>query len=505
MPDEPVPGDTSAGPTAGTGPVSGRPRRRRLRIVLVVLGVVVALVVAGLGVGYVQLDRHIKTFTPRGISKHRPAPSVAGQNLLLIGSDTRAGHDGALGGRGSAVGRSDTVLLVHVYDGGRRATSVSIPRDALVDIPRCLLPGGKWSAPQHHVMFNEAFSVGRTRSGNPACTVNTVERLTHLRVDHTVIADFSGFAAMTRIVGGVQACLPNPVYQGDLDPNRPDRGRLIFHAGRQVVSGTRALQYVRLRHGVGDGSDIGRIRRQQAFLGSVFAKVRSEGLTPAHLLPLVRAATRYLTFDSDLGSARQLLSFALSLRHMSPDHVLFLTAPWRYAGARVALVHPDVDRLWAALKADQPVTAGQDHVRPARVTVAQSLAKVRARVSVVDASRVAGVGARTVHALRAEGLRVRSAGTGPDRTRTVVTYPTGRSAQARALASAFVGAVTRPRHGARQGSGLRLVLGTDHRMRGAHATAGTPGGPLPHSITGSARSAATNPCTGISYGTGSAP
>ncbi len=498
MPDEPAPGATTAGATTA-GP--RRPRRRGLRIALVVLGLVVALVLAGVGVAYVQLDRHIKTFAPRGISKHRPARSVAGQNLLLIGSDTRAGRDGALGGRGSAVGRSDTALLVHVYDGGRRAVSVSIPRDALVDIPRCLLPDGKWSAPQHHVMFNEAFSVGQTKAGNPACTVNTVERLTHLRIDHTVIADFSGFAAMTKIVGGVQACLPNPVYQGDLDPNRPDRGRLIFHAGRQVVSGKRALQYVRLRHGVGDGSDIGRIRRQQAFLGSVFAKVRSEGLTPAHLLPLVRAATRYLTFDSDLGSARKLLSFAVSLRHMSTDHVLFLTAPWRYDGPRVALVHPDVDRLWAALKADQPVTAGRDHVKARPMTVAQALAKVRSRVSVVDASGAAGVGARTAHALRARGVHARDAGTAATRKRTVVTYPTGRSARARALASAFVGATIRAGHGDR----LRLVLGTSHRMRAPHAKANPPGGPLPASVTGSARSAATNPCSGISYGTGSTP
>jgi LCP family protein required for cell wall assembly len=313
--------------------------------------------VAGAGaVAYVRLDRSINTFSGKGISKHRPPPTVHGQNILLIGSDTRAGADQHLGGAGSAVGRSDTTLFVHIYEGGRRAVAVSIPRDALVDIPACRLPDGSWSQPEQDAMFNAAFSVGQTQAGNPACTVNTVEKMTGMRVDHTVVADFAGFAAMTDIVGGVPVCLPEPVYQGDINPNLGEQGDLVFHRGLQTVSGPMALDYVRLRHGIGDGSDIGRMQRQQAFLGSVISKVRAEGMTPTHILPLAEAATRYLTFDSELGSARELVSLVLSLRHMTTQDVMFVTTPWRYDGARVALVHPDVDRLWAALRHDEPLT-----------------------------------------------------------------------------------------------------------------------------------------------------
>ncbi|HSE69190.1 MAG TPA: LCP family protein [Nocardioidaceae bacterium] len=313
--------------------------------------------VAGAGaVAYVRLDRSINTFSGKGISKHRPPPTVHGQNILLIGSDTRAGADQALGGAGSAVGRSDTTLFLHIYEGGRRAVAVSIPRDALVDIPPCRLPDGNWSLPQQDAMFNAAFSVGQTQAGNPACTVNTVEKMTGMRVDHTVVADFAGFAAMTDIVGGVPVCLPEPVYQGDINPNLGEQGELVFHKGLQTVSGPKALDYVRLRHGVGDGSDIGRMQRQQAFLGSVISKVRAEGMTPTNILPLAEAATKYLTFDSALGSARELVSLVLSLRHMNTQDVMFVTTPWRYDGPRVALVHPDVDRLWAALRHDEPLT-----------------------------------------------------------------------------------------------------------------------------------------------------
>lgn len=489
-----MPDESSNGPDAGSQPEGPRRRRRPVRVALLVLGLVVALVLGTAAVAYVRFDKRIQTFSDRGLSKHRPPRTVAGQNILLIGSDSRAGADSKLGGSGTAIGRSDTTLLVHIYEGGKRAVAVSIPRDALVDIPSCLLPDGSWSAPQHNVMFNAAFTVGQTPHGNPTCTVNTVEQLTHMRVDHTVIADFAGFSAMTDIVGGVPVCLPQTVYQGDLNPNLKGRGAVLFHKGVQTVSGARALDYVRLRHNLGDGSDIGRMRRQQAFLGSVIAKVRAEGLTPTHILPIAEAATKYLTFDAELGTAKKLVSLVLSLRHMTPQDITFVTTPWRYDGARVALVHPDVDRLWAALQADQPV-GGTANTEPT-MTVAEKLATVKSRVHVLNATSVPRLARETANLLRGAGVRIRGVGDAPppNRPYTVVEYGPGSTAQARALAAAFMGAriqpATRP--------GLRLVLGERHRMRSLHAIAREPAVKLPDTVTKNVRSAATNPCTGIS-------
>jgi LCP family protein required for cell wall assembly len=474
----------------------------------VVLAALVVIVLLVASVGYVELDRNIHTFSGKGISRHRPPPTVAGQNILLIGSDTRAGADSSLGGKGEKVGRSDTTLLVHVYQGGRRAVAVSIPRDSLVDIPRCVLPDGKWSQPQHDVMFNGAFSVGQTASGNPACTVNTVEKLTGMRVDHTIVVDFKGFAAMTQIVGGVPVCMPNTVYQDDLDPNRTTRGKVVFHKGIQKVSGRRALDYVRLRHGVGDGSDIGRMRRQQAFLGSVVAKIRKEGITPTHILPLAKAATKYLTVDPGLGSARKLLEFVLSLRHMTESNVVFLTAPWRYDGPRVALVHPDVDRLWKALKNDQPLRPGTNGSRK-KPTVGQRLAMVTDPVTVLDAG---GPGAsrsatarqaaqQAAHLLRRAKVHVQVSTGGQRAAHTVVEYGPGQRAQALALATAFVGARTH----ATSHPGLRVVPGSRHGLQALGSVAKGPVVKLPKSVTQDARSAATGPCKGISYGAGSTP
>jgi LCP family protein required for cell wall assembly len=337
-------------------------RGRRNSVRLVVLGIPLVLlviaVVSAAGV-YVRLDDNVRTFDRRGIDPVRPptaSPDAIGNvpvNVLLIGSDTRGGGNERLGGGAGAIGRSDTTILLHVYADHRSAVAVSIPRDALVDIPRCRLPDGSWSKPRAQTMFNTAFSVGGSRTGNPACTQNTVEKLTGLRVDHTIVVDFEGFAAMTEAVGGVDVCVPHNVYEGDLNPHHGSRGKLVFARGRQTVTGRKALDYVRLRHGMGDGSDIGRIERQQAFLASMVAKIRGQGLDPTTLLPLADAATRSLTVDPGLDSTNKLLSFALSLRKIRLDDITFVTVPWRYSGYRVVLVQPDTKNLWAALKADR--------------------------------------------------------------------------------------------------------------------------------------------------------
>lgn len=350
-------------------PKPGRRRRRRpwLRRTLIGLTVLLVLVGGAAFWGYRAMAGKIHTFDASGVAADRPNPT-SGENVLLIGTDSRAGESGVLGGRGDAVGRSDTTILVHIFADGHRAIAVSIPRDSLVTVPSCRLPDGSWTQPQHDVMFNSAFSVGDTVAGNPACTQNTVEKLTGLRIDHTVVANFAGFAALSEAVGGVEVCVPNTVYQDDLRPQMTTRGRLLFAAGRQLVEGAKALDYVRIRHGLGDGSDIGRIKRQQAFLSSMIDTIRKQGLTSSHLLPLVDAATANLTFDPGLGSPLKLMSFAMAMRHLQPSDIDFVTVPWRYDGYRVAIVEPAAQRLWAALRNDQSVTGPAGSHRHRRVS-----------------------------------------------------------------------------------------------------------------------------------------
>ncbi|MEU3570570.1 LCP family protein [Kitasatospora sp. NPDC036755] len=485
-----------------------------------------ALAILGGGALYYRLNSNISTFDGDALSRDRPeaaAPDAQGRtpvNVLLIGSDSRGNGNSDLGGGGDGGARSDTAILLHVYADHKHAVGISIPRDSLVTIPPCKLPNGKWTKEQNNVMFNSAFSVGDSDQGNPACTQNAVEKLTNLRVDHTIVVDFSGFASMTKAVGGVEVCLPADIHEGDLNPNLGRKGKLIFPKGKQKVEGQSALDYVRVRHGIGDGSDIGRTKRQQAFLSSLIKEVKSRGMDPTTLLPLADAATKSLTVDPGLGSAAKLLSFAMELKDVDLHDIKFLTVPWRYEGPRVALVHPDVDQLWAALKADRTID-GQDASAPADAgstpaatppaapaetapTPAQDAKAAEVKVSVLNSTGETGLGGRAAETVKGAGYTVTTVGNaaGKPRGTTVVEYGSGERTAAEAVAKLFPGATVQP-----GGRGISVVLGHDFAAANpASPTAAAPGGaatapaPLPSSISGSARSADDDPCANLSYG-----
>ncbi|MFD5467438.1 LCP family protein [Kitasatospora sp. NPDC127059] len=506
-----------------TGRAKPKPKRStKQKVLWVTAGCTALLVLAG-GAVYYRLNANITTFDGGALSKDRPeaaAPDAQGRtpvNVLLIGSDSRGNGNSDLGGGGDDGARSDTAILLHIYADHKHAVGISIPRDSLVNIPPCKLPNGKWTREQTNVMFNSAFSVGNTNQGNPACTQNAVEKLTNLRVDHTIVVDFSGFASMTSAVGGVEVCLPNNVYEGDLNPNLGHKGKLVFAKGKQKVEGQSALDYVRVRHGIGDGSDIGRTKRQQAFLSSLIKEVKSRGMDPTALLPLADAATKSLTVDPDLGSAAKLMSFAMSVKDVNLHDVKFLTAPWRYEGPRVALVHPDVDQLWAALKADRtidgqdasaPSPAATDSAAPSSPPAAEAkpsptaAARNDVKVAVLNGTGEGGVGSKAAEAVKGAGYTVTTIGNaaGKARSTTVVEYGTGERTAAEALAKLFPGATVEP-----GGRGLSVVVGRDFAAAPASGATAAPGAPstpapLPTSVSGTARSADDDPCANVSYG-----
>ncbi|MFJ8310771.1 MULTISPECIES: LCP family protein [unclassified Streptomyces] len=488
---------------------SAAPRRRsnrsRARIVGITALSVVVLAIAGGGWIYLQLNGNIKTFDDGGVSADRPAASTKGSNVLVIGSDTRSGDNAQYGHGTGDIGRSDTAFVMHVYSDQKHAVAVSIPRDSLVDIPPCKLPNGSWTTTKHNVMFNSAFEVGETVAGNPACTQNTVEKLTGLRVDHTVVVDFAGFAKMTEAVGGVQVCVPNDVYQGDLNPNLHHKGSMIFAKGPQEVSGQKALDYVRIRHGIGDGSDIGRIQRQQAFVGSLIKKVKGNGLDPTSLLPLANAATKSMTVDPGLGSADKLISFAMSMKNIDLHNTKFVTMPWRYEGARVAVVKPEADALFAALKADRTVDGQDAGGKGAKSSPSPSASADAATpadgkgiaVAVYNGTIAKGLAGKVADSLKAAGFTVTGATTAAtqDYTHSVIEYGANDEAKANTLATHFPGALLRKS----KTPGLSVIVGTQYEQSGGSAAPSAPAA-VPSSVADKARSADDNICSNLSYG-----
>ncbi|MFC8718400.1 LCP family protein [Kitasatospora sp. NPDC057198] len=325
-------------------------RRRGPRVALFVLAGLV-LVGAGLGgAAYWKLNGNIRGVDISGqLGTARPPASTGGAfNVLVLGSDSRSGANGGLaGGDTGDSARSDTAMVVHVNQAHTAASVVSIPRDTLVPRPACTDADGKQVAAARSAMFNSAYEVG-----GPACAVKTAEQLTGMRMDHFVEVDFAGFAGLIDAIGGVDVTTTVPIDDKD--------SGLHLDAGTHHLGGDRALAFVRTRHGIGDGSDLGRIELQKEMVRAMLGQVGSLGLAsdPVAMWKLGDKLTSALTTDSDLASVSALVGMAQTVKKIGPDQLTMVTLPVVYAVSdpnRVVPKAPDAQQLWTALRGDRSV------------------------------------------------------------------------------------------------------------------------------------------------------
>ncbi|MGH3444628.1 MAG: LCP family protein [Nocardioidaceae bacterium] len=328
-------------------------RRRVLKAVAATVAVVVAVVLIGGFLVYRHLNGNITSLNvTKALGSNRPSEIVKPNaphkplNILLLGSDTRQGQRGHIGGQ--TPGLSDTTILLHLSADRSLAYGVSIPRDSMVQRPPCPRKDGYGVDPGGLSMFNAAYAVG-----GAACTIKTVESLTNIKINHFVVIDFNGFRKMVDALGGVEVCVPYPVH----DPV----GHINLPAGTYTVKGNQALDYVRVRHVISQNGDIGRMKRQQAFLASMANKAISAGTiaNPMRLYHFLDAATKSLTTDPDLANLKSLAGLARSLQHIGLGHIQFITVPFEtYQPDPNRLVWaPSAKTLWQRIRHDEPLTA----------------------------------------------------------------------------------------------------------------------------------------------------
>ena len=321
--------------------------RRSVLLVIVVTQLVVALV-TGLVIwtAYDKLDGNIK---PGRELEHRvkkqPLSDGEPLNILVMGSDSRAGPGNDIDSETGIGERSDTTILVHISADRKTVYGVSLPRDAMVARPECEDDAGKTVPGADPVIFNEAFSLA-----GPTCTVAQVESLTGIYIDHYVTVDFNGFKDMVEAVHGVTVCIPE-----DVDDSAHG---ITFEAGTQELDGQQALDYVRERSST-PNADIGRMKRQQAFVASMINKVVSAGtLTrPSRVYSFLKAATGSVVTDPDLASLSKLANLAYQFRKTDLDNITFITVPIEeYAPDPNRLVWSDsAAGLWKVLLNDEPL------------------------------------------------------------------------------------------------------------------------------------------------------
>jgi LCP family protein required for cell wall assembly len=408
-----------------------RMRSKRARIVRWTSIAIAAVLVAGTLTVFVIVRLKFSGIThiAKIDAQHRPPRYTNALNVLLLGSDSRQGHNGAIGGR-YGCNCSDTVMVAHVSPGRGKITVISIPRDTMVPYFACSpwngLPG------QQADSYNVERINGTLAAGGPECVRETVEQETGIYIDDVVELDFTGFEQVINDVGGVNVCLPFPI-----DNTISDAGGtgLDMKAGHHHIYGRVALQFWRTRENVADGSDIDRIARDQYFMAQLVKGVLHSGLlhSPTKMYQVLGDVANNLTTDA---SDTDLLHIATSLSGISTKNIAFITAPWVvYPGDpnEVEFSQPQANALFWALAHDtmlpkiakkkaQKATGTGITATAAPLTISPSLVKVE----ILNGSDGTDQSTAASTALTSRGFTV--VGTGyaatSDYTRTVIQYAT---------------------------------------------------------------------------------
>jgi LCP family protein required for cell wall assembly len=277
-----------------------------------------------------------------------PPPSIGAKegeiNFLIAASDSGGGDVAAYGKRGEHL--NDVTMLVHVSADHKRATVVSFPRDMIVRIASC--PNGKGgNYPAQTNKINTALTFG----GLP-CIVKTVENLTGMTIPYAALTEFQGVVGMSNAIGGVTVCVATAIHDEQIPFN--------LDAGQQTLVGSEAVQFLRVRYGLGDGSDLGRISNQQLFLSALVRKIKTpETLgNPLTVYALAKAVAANVLPSSGL-TISAMASMAVAVKDIPFQDVVFLQYPTVYGSLSgyngVLPVSSAAKVLFDALKSDQPI------------------------------------------------------------------------------------------------------------------------------------------------------
>ncbi|MET3468459.1 LCP family protein [Microbacterium sp. NPDC006705] len=332
--------------------------------ILAVLGVMVAVVVvSGVAVGGFYVWNATQVVADAGVSigddDSQLPPTIGeiegGVNMLVVGTDSCEGANAELSSACQAKDtdgeRNDVTMLVHISDEPRRVTVISFPRDMIVPIPACTGEDGTQYSAMSAQMLNVSYMYGGL-----ACSVSTIEELTGIDIQFAAATRWTGVINMSDAIGGVDVCVSD-------DVNDSHTG-LSLTKGNHTLQGTEALQFLRTRYAIGDGSDLGRISNQQQFMSSMVRKLQSDGVlgNPTALLNLAttavdQVASGQIKLSSSLSSPQRMVQIALAMRSVPYEDIVFVQYPTAYVngGSRVQPVESAAKVLFDALAANQPV------------------------------------------------------------------------------------------------------------------------------------------------------
>ncbi len=448
-------------------------------------------------------------------------PSIGAQNILLMGLESRtdwngnilpndilkALHAGSRQGVEDGVGgnATNTLILLHIPAGGKKAVGFSIPRDDWVNFADTL-------GTQQVGKIDQAYGVSlaakeselRTQDpgmsqnqiayqGNEAgraATVATVEQLTGVHIDHFAEINLDGFYELAKVLGGVEVCLNHSV------PYDPNSGFYAHKAGYQHLSAAMALAFVRQRDGLLNG-DLDRTHRQQAFLDSVMQQLRTEGVLSdlTKINSLLSVARQYVITDSGWN----LLDFATQMRSLTSGNLTFRTLP---IVAYETIDGQDANQIDPALIQQlvqetfypAPSASSSSSSQPAGTTAAAKAAAAKTTVDVYNGGSTEGLAGQVSTALAKDGYQAGQIGNTGALATTEVLYGTGSAASASKIAALF--GVTATASSTVAAGHVEVMLGANATVPGASVSPTASSSAVPIPTTG-AQGGAVNAKNGI--------
>jgi LCP family protein required for cell wall assembly len=401
-------------------------------------------------------------------------PSIGTQNILLMGIESRRYWNGAIlppsildqlhAGSAAAVAAgvggndTNTLILIHIPAGGKKAVGFSIPRDDWVQFADTV-------GPQQQGKIDQAYGVSlyyreqQIEASDPgisqdrlaflgneagqAAAVATVEQLTGVHIDHFAAVNLYGFYELAKVLGGVEVCLRHAVHDANSGAN--------FHAGYQHLDASQALAFVRQRDGLPNG-DLDRTHRQQAFLDSVMHELQTDGVLDdlTKVQALITVARQYVITDAGWN----LLDFAAQMRDLTSANLVFHTLPIEgyqtIDGQDANVVDPAYIKqiVHAAFATAASASPTSHHAALGRKTT----------VDVLNGGETTGLARRVSTALVRTGYAAGTVGNTDLRASTSVLYGAGASASARKIGAMF-GVMAVPAVAVRPGH-VEILLGT---------------------------------------------
>jgi len=183
------------------------------------------------------------------------------KNILILGTDS-------LENRGDVPPLTDTMMLVSINLSNAKITTLPLPRDL-------------WSE-DYQTRINALLAYGYERyPENPKkFPTEVISEMSELQIHHTIIISMEQVSEIINLLGGVEVDIPESFTddefpRADVDITVVDDPELLYESvsfvkGKELMTGDRALKYIRSRHSGDDqGNDVARSKRQQQVLLSL--------------------------------------------------------------------------------------------------------------------------------------------------------------------------------------------------------------------------------------------